>query len=237
MPCSNRTLLTAALCLIAAPLLAQPPDLAGHWEGSLQTPAMEIPFAIDVARNARGQLVGTVNLPAEHIKGLPLLKVAIDGASVSFYARADQPLAGTLSADGQTLTGDYFAGGATMPFSMTRSGEAHVEPPTASAAVTPDLEGTWTGVIRANGLELHVELQIANTGNGEATAHLVNLDQGGLRLPVVVAQDHSTVTLTSTVVASGFTGSLNAASGELTGTFTQGSQSVPVTFRRGAAEK
>jgi hypothetical protein len=235
MPRSNRMLLAAALSLAAAPLVAQTPNLSGHWEGSLQTPAMDIPFSIDVARNAEGQFAGTVNLPAEHIKGLPLLKVAVDGTSVSFYARTDQPLAGALSADGQTVTGDYFAGGATMPFSMTRKGEAHIEPPPASAAVAADLEGTWTGVIAASGGEVHVQLVLANTGPAEATAHLVNLDQGGLRIPMVVRRDQSAVTLTSTVVASGFTGTLNAAAGELTGTFTQGSLAVPATFRRSSA--
>ena len=97
----------------------------------------------------------------------------------------------------------------TMPFSMTRKGEAHIEAPPASAAVASDLEGTWSGVIAASIGEVHVLLYIANTGDGHSSAYLVNQDQGGIRLPLVVSRDHSAVTLTSTVVASGFTGTLD----------------------------
>jgi len=234
MPKSPRTLVAVTFCLLTAPpLMAQTtPDLTGHWEGSVQAPASDVAFAIDIARDGGRQLTGTMSLPAERIKGLPLLKVAVDGTTVTFYARADQPLTGTLSADGRTVTGDYFAGGMTMPFSMTRQGDARVEPRPTSAAVSADLAGVWAGVIAANGLEIHVQLTVANTGDGTATADLVNLDQGGLRLPLAVSQDGAAVTLTSTVVASGFSGTLNTTAGELAGTYTQGSASVPATFRR-----
>src|SRR5262245_65751700 len=102
---ARRTLLAAALTLAFAPALAAQPaaDPSGHWEGTLQAPAMAVPFAIDLARNDQGQLAGTISLPAERISGLPLLKVAVDGAAVSFYARADQPMTGSLSADGTTI--------------------------------------------------------------------------------------------------------------------------------------
>jgi hypothetical protein len=230
---THRTLLAAAIAVaIAPPLAAQPaPDPSGHWEGTLQAPAMEVPFAIDLAKNDQGQLAGTVSLPAEHISGLPLLKVAVDGAAVSFYARADQPLNGALSADGTTITGDYFAEGATVPFSLTRRGAAKIDPPVTSPAIAAALEGTWNAVIAANGLEVHVVLTLANRGDGRSIASIVNLDQGGLRLPLAIVQNGASVTLTSTVVPSQFAGAVNAA-GELAGTFTQGTLAIPVTFHR-----
>jgi hypothetical protein len=233
---AHRTLLAAAFFAAAAtPLAAQPTaDPSGHWEGTLQAPSMEVPFAIDLARNDQGQFAGTLSLPVEHISGLPLLKVAVDGAAVSLYARADQPLNGALSADGTTITGDYFAEGATVPFSLTRRGAAKIDPPATGPAIAAALEGTWKAVIATNGLEVHVVLTLANRADGRSIAYIVNLDQGGLRLPMAVGQSGASVTLTSTVVPSSFTGGLNDA-GELAGTFSQGSLSMPVTFHRATA--
>jgi len=233
---THRTLLAAAITVAFAPPLAAQPaaDPSGHWEGTLQAPAMEVPFAIDLAKNDQGQLAGTLSLPVEHILGLPLLKVTVDGAAVSFYARADQPLNGALSADGTTITGDYFAEGATVPFSLTRRGAAKIDPPVTSQAIAAALEGTWNAVIATNGLEVHVVLTLANIGDGRSTAYIVNLDQGGLRLPLAVSQSGASVTLTSTVVPSSFSGALSDA-GDLAGTFTQGNLSIPVTFHRATA--
>jgi hypothetical protein len=228
-------LLAAALTLLAAPpVLAQPAvDPSGHWEGALQAPTMEVPFAVDFAKDEHGRIAGTVSLPAERIKGLPLLTVDIDGRSITFSARADQPLSGTLSPDGRTIAGDYSAAGTTVPFVLTRVGDATVTPPAASPTASAALEGTWNAVIAANGVEARVVLTVANRSDGTATAYIVNLDQGGLRLPLVAAQNGAAVTLTSTVVPSSFAGTINAA-GEIAGTFTQGTLSVPVTFRRAA---
>lgn len=234
MPHTRRTLLAAALCCLAAalPLRAQrAADPSGHWEGTLHAPSMEVPFAVDLARNADGVFAGTLNLPAEKIKGLPLLKVSVDAADVSFFARADQPLRGTMSADGSTITGDFSAGGNTVPFSLTHTGDAAVAPEPTSPKVSAAIEGRWNATIAASGLDVHVVLTLANRADNKAVAHLVNLDQGGLRLPFVVAQDGAVVTLTSTVVPSSFTGTIGAA-GDLAGTFTQGTLSVPVTFHR-----
>jgi hypothetical protein len=194
---------------------------------------MAVPFAIDLARNDQGQLAGTISLPAERISGLPLLKVSVEGTAVSFYARADQPMTGSLSADGTTISGDYFAEGNTVPFSLTRRGAATIDPPVTGPAIAAAFEGTWNAVIAANGLGVHVVLTLANRADARSIAHIVNLDQGGLRLPLAIGQSGSSITLTSTVVPSSFSGALTDA-GDLSGTFTQGSLSTPVTFHRAA---
>jgi len=233
----TRMLLLTALIPVPATFLfgQNAVDPSGHWQGTIQAPDKAIGFEVDLAKNGDGELVGTVSIPAQQVKGLPLGKVTVEGGAVSFYARSDQPLRGVLSADGTSMSGDFSARGASLPFTMTRAGEARIEAPVKSAPITKELEGTWNGTLEVEGIQLRLVLTMSNQPDGTAIGRIVNLDEGGLQIPVAITQKASTVTLDSTVVASGFAGTLNAAGTELAGTFTQGAVVAPLTFRRGAA--
>jgi hypothetical protein len=234
----RRSLLIAALFLSSpSSVLAQSAaDPAGHWQGAIEAPGRSVAFEVDLGKNAKGEMAGTLSIPGQKLKGLPLAKVAVDGLSVTFYARSDQPLRGVLSDDGATMSGDFFVGGASVPFALTRVGAAKIEAPAKSAAVTRELEGTWNGTLDDQGAHLRLVLTMSNQPDGTAIGRIVNLDEGGLELPVVITQKASSVTLDSTVVESSFSGTLNEAGTELAGTFTQGPFVAPLTFRRAAKD-
>jgi hypothetical protein len=210
-------------------------DPSGHWKGSILIPGMDLIFELDLARNGNGEFVGTVSNPAEHIKGLPLRAVVVDGMSVRFDARRDQPLNGTLSADGKSMSGDATLSGYVLPFTLTRTGDAEILAPARSAPISKELEGTWNGTLDANGTSMHFVLTMANQAGGTATARVISLDEGELEVPLVVTQEGSSVVLRDDVIPSSFAGTLNAEGTELTGTFKQGSATLPMTFRRAAA--
>jgi len=232
----QRMTLAAALLLLSAPLArAQTADPSGHWQGSLQIPGREVTFEIDLARNGTGDFAGTTSLPAEGIKGLPLRSVVVAGASVSFDARRDQPFRGVLSADGKSISGDATLSGYVLPFSMVRTGDAEIARPAKSAPIGRDLEGTWDAAFEDSGATRHIVLTMTNHADGTATGRLINTDEGGLEIPLVIAQKASNVTLETTVLKGmSFSGALNADGTELSGAITQGSMTVPVTFRRAA---
>jgi len=234
MSLPRRTLLVAALCVLSSGLARaqQAADPSGHWEGTIQAPGMTIPFEIDFAKNDKGALVGTVDLPGERIKGLPLTKVALDGRTLAFHARSDQPMRGDLSADGRTISGDYFAEGNTLPFTMIRTGDSRMQPAPKSAAISRELEGTWDGTLETHGVEIHMRLILTNQGDGASLGRMVNLDQGALELPVAITQKGAAVTLHVMPIASSYTGTLNADGTEIAGTFSQGEKSAPLNFRR-----
>ena len=73
-----------------------------------------------------------------------------------------------------------------------------------------------------------------NQPDGTATGAIVNIDQGGLTLPVAIAQQGANLTLELKAVGGSYSGALNAAGTELVGTYTQGPRAVPLTFRRAA---
>ena len=231
---AGRAPLLVGMCVeaAAAPRAQLPVDPSGHWEGTVQAPEMIITFHIDIAKNNNGVLHGTISIPVQGVKGLPLAKVAIEETGVSFGVRADQLFKGVLSADGKSIAGDFNASGFAAPFSLSRTGDAIIEETPSSPRISKELEGTWNGTLGADGKQLRLVLKLTNQPDGTSSGRVINLDEGGLELPIMITQDGSTVTLASTAVKSSFSGVLNPEGTQLTGTFSQGSVVVPMTFQR-----
>jgi uncharacterized protein len=207
-------------------------DLAGHWEGVLQAPEMMIDFQIDIARAESGGYMGTISLPGERLHGLPLKVVTLDGRSVNFNARSDQTFAGTLSEDGNSMTGEFTMQGGSAPFRLTRSGDAKIEAPPTSPKISERLAGTWNAAISTRQGGVSVVLKLSNTAEGRSTGILINLHDGGIELPLAIEETANGVTLRTTPIDSSFSGTLSADAMVLDGTFRQGTQSIPVTFRK-----
>ena len=190
------------------------------------------PFELDVARNGEGAFVGTISVAAQRVQGLPLTKVVVDGASIAFHARTDQPFNAVLSADGTSMSGSYNLEGHSLSFSATRVGEPRFETPLTSAPIGKELEGVWKGALGGEGIGPRIVLTLSNQADGRASGRMVNLDEGGLEIPLAIEQKGSNVALTTTVVPGSFSGALNDSGTELAGTYREGTQVIPLTFRR-----
>jgi hypothetical protein len=228
----NRTLGTLVIVssLISTPALrAQTVDPSGHWNGSIEVQGTPMLFEVDLARDGRGDLGGTISVPSQQLRGLPILKITATGQSISFFARTDQTLTADLASDGRSMSGSYTVEGTPFPFTMKRTGDAQIDPPLTSAAISKELEGTWkTQTVTGTRLEL----RLTNQPDGRATGRLVNVDQGGLEIPLAITQNASNVSLEAKVVPGSFTGILSADAAELVGQWTQASGSIPLTLRR-----
>jgi hypothetical protein len=222
------------LCGSSVARAQAPADPSGHWKGTVEIPGQTLPFEIDLAKDAKGQFVGT--LTGTGVRNLPLIKVAVNGRSVMLQASAEQPYNGELSDDGKTISGTVVLSGYVLPLELTRTGDARIEPMPTSEPITKELEGTWEGTLQANRGPLRVVLTMANQPGGRATGHLISVDEGGLLIPVVITQSGSKVSYEATAVPSSWAGTLSADGNELAGTFTQGLASLPLNFRRGPAE-
>lgn len=225
--------MTVVACVV--PVHAQS-DGTGHWKGTVQVQTMQVGFDVDIVRSANGGLTGTIGLPSQRIKGLPLQKIVIDGKAIAFYAREDQPFRGMFSADG-TIAGDMSIEGLSAPFTMTRTGDAAVDAPPRSAGIDKAIAGTWTGALEADGRKLRLVISVERQADGTMVAEMTDVDEGGLRSPLKLTQDGSALTLESVAIPASISGALNADATELAATFTQGGATLPVTFRRAAPKE
>jgi hypothetical protein len=237
-PCTQILLLAALVLLPASFLLAQTAvDPSGHWEGTVQVPNMELKIEIDLAKNSKGELAGTFGNPARGIKGLPLSTIVVEGRSIRFVLKAGTEVStfvGVISSDGKSISGDASQGGDSVPFSLTRTGEARIAPAPKSPPIGKELEGTWNGTLEAGERQMRLILKMANQPDGTATGTIVSPDGSGVEIPIAMTQKASSLTVDVPSVGISYVGVLNAAGTELVGTWTEGSAVLPLTFRRAA---
>ena len=87
---------------------------AGHWTGTITGP--EIAVEVDLASKSADAWHGTISIPSQGTKAIPLSEVSVTGTAVKFAipgAPGNPRHAGTLSADGKTIAGDFMQSGAT----------------------------------------------------------------------------------------------------------------------------
>jgi len=232
----TRILLLAALFLFPARLLmAQSPvDPSGHWEGTVQIPNMELKIEIDLAKNSKGELAGTFGSAPQNLKGLPLSSVAVEGRSVRLVLKAGKEVntfVGVLSADGKTISGEASQGAESVPFSLTRTGDARISPTPKSPPIGKELEGTWSGTLDVGEKQMRLVLKMANQPDGTAAGTIVSQDGSGMEIPIAMTQKAASVTIDVPSIGGSYVGVLNAAGTGLVGTWTQGPVVLPLTFR------
>jgi len=238
----HSSLVVAALLFFPTSMLGaqSAPNPSGHWAGVIKAPGHEVAVQVDLARDANGALRGAFT--GTDVKGFPLSDIVLDRAAVRFQLKVNGggSFSGTISDDGRTIAGDFTTidGAYTIPFTLTREGEAQLDPPAKSPHITTQLEGTWHATLDANGQTMRVVLRLANQADGTASGTIAVVDQGGVEIPIAAIEERAAaVTLDVKIVNGTYDGALNADGSELAGTWTQGPFVAPLNFRRGDAGK
>jgi len=208
--------------------------LAGHWEGAIQSPLEEIVVAVDLAAGEDGKLGGTFSSPSQGLNGFPLRAASIDGETVKIEIKMADPgvrtFDGKLSADGETITGQFLINVYAVPFTLKRNGDARITQPPRSAAIDAKLAGSWSASLNVGAQSLPFALTLTNHGDRTSTGTWSAGD--GPAIPVAIASQGGTLTLTSPVTADRFTGALSADGSQISGTLNDGAAPQAVVFTR-----
>jgi CubicO group peptidase (beta-lactamase class C family) len=158
--------LAAVLCLAALSALGAA-TIAGHWEGPITLPHTEITVLVDLTQGPEGAWSGSVDIPVQGAKGLPLKDIAFDGKNVSFVIvgpAGDPTFRGKLSDDGSMIKGEFAQSGQIYPFDLTRTGDARA----SSAPSATDALDAFDGFVTESLAKWNVPgVGIAIVKNGE----------------------------------------------------------------------
>lgn len=124
-----RSLLRASsiLALVLAPLAAQA-QVAGRWEGRIDVPDQPLDVIV-VLEDAAGALSGTISIPSQNARDLPLRDVTFVEGRVRFAIAGppgDPRFDGALGEDGGTIKGDFKQATLETQFALTRVAEVAV---------------------------------------------------------------------------------------------------------------
>ena len=129
--------LTLLLAAITSTLHAQDKDITGNWQGTLQA-GKGLRIVMKITKND-GKLKGVSYSIDQGGQPIGISSMALDGTSFNFAIKAlDVTYTGTLSPDGNTITGNQTQGGNTSVLNFQRSTAETAwpipEPPKAMAA-------------------------------------------------------------------------------------------------------
>jgi hypothetical protein len=231
---SHRFVRSAIAAIFFASVAAAQTGPAGHWEGTFRANDREIGLGLDLARNAKSEWIASMSVPAEHVTGLVVMDVTVNGTSVKFVAvelmMAKFDLA--LGPDGR-MQGTLSNRQSTVPIEFKRTGEAKVELIPASPAVSKELEGDWEGSLETPSRAFRMVFHFKNQVDKTVKATIDTPDSGGVGLPLNnVRQTGQKVEVGIRIAHAAFEGMLNPEGTELTGLFAHGENRIPLTLRK-----
>jgi hypothetical protein len=230
---STRLLRGAGAAVLFAALSCAQTGPGGHWEGAFAAGNREIGLTLDLARNDKAEWIASMGMPAQNATGLVVKDLAVNGNSVKFMAVELQMAKLDLTlADGK-LAGTITGPSGSLPIQFKRTGEANVQLPAASPAVSKDLEGDWAGILKTPGPELQIAVHFKNQPDNTVIATIDIPAQNAIGMPINdVKQAGDRVEFGLKIAHASFQGTLNKDRGELTGQLGHDEQAMQVTLKK-----
>lgn len=103
--------------------------IEGAWNGAIQLPGLALKVGVVITRGEAG-LGGTIDIPDQGARGVPLDAISVDGENVSFRLAGvpgEPTFKGTLAGD--TITGTFSQGPQSFPFELERGELARAKRP------------------------------------------------------------------------------------------------------------
>ena len=97
-------------------------DVRGRWSGTLTAGAQQFEIVWNLHMGDDGSLSGTMDVPAQGAAGIPLTTVQLEGRTLTltFPVPGGGSYEGTLSDDGEGITGTFTQAGQNIPMDLSR---------------------------------------------------------------------------------------------------------------------
>jgi hypothetical protein len=206
-------------------------SVEGDWQGTLKAGGAELRLVLHVTKDDKGGLKATLDSPDQNSVGVPATSIALADSTLKFEMRMiDGSYEGKVNTDRTNISGTWTQGGSSAPLEFSRvaaNSEARKK-----ALKPSDIDGEWEGTLDAGSQSLRLVLHIMTYEDG-MTAKLDSPDQNATGLPVTtITRDAAKLKFEMKQIAGGFEGTINQELNSISGTWTQGGGSLPLTLKR-----
>ncbi len=209
-------------------------SLEGEWQGEITLPSGKLGVLVELQHD-QSDWKGTIDIPAQGVKGMALAEVSVQGSDVSFKmpgVPGDPTFNGTLSDDGHEITGEFSQGPSKLPFRLEHLSRADVEAAQEREAEL-QLDSTWLGTLKAGPTELRLQLRIYRSPDGTLSARLDSIDQGARDLKIArITATKDRLSFEMAMPAASYEGTFNTDHTEIIGRWKQGGATLPLVFKK-----
>ena len=202
----------------------------GDWEGVIGPDGLNLSVIVHFEAGQDG-LTGTVDIPAQSARGLPLemLETTDDAVVFTIAETPGEPTFEGELTDDDLITGTFTQSGQSLPFRLERRVAVPEDPPVVEAFL-----GSWVGVIGPDTLALEVGVTFEEV-DGTFAGRIAIPIQSFEGLLGVRAATEQTINFVIEGVPGDPTFEATLAEDQLQGTFTQRGASYPFTLTRSDA--
>jgi fermentation-respiration switch protein FrsA (DUF1100 family) len=222
--------LSIFLMLTIAAILAHAQDIAGDWQGTLNTGMSELRLVLHITKAADGTLTATLDSVDQGSNGIPVKSITLKDSKVNLdVAAVHGTYQGNLTPDAKTISGTWDQG-KPLPLDFKR---ATVPIKTEHKPAKPsDIDGSWMGTIDTGTVKLRVVFHIANTEDG-LIATIDSLDQGAKGIPTTsVVRNGASLKIEAKGINGSYDGKISPDLSTIDGTWTQNGADMPLVLHR-----
>ena len=216
--------------LVMAATIVRAEDIAGDWQGTLNTGMGELRLVLHITKAGDGSLAATLDSVDQGANGIPVKSATLKGSKLNLDVTAVQgTYEGTVAADGKSISGTW-SQGKPLPLEFKRA-TAPIKVEHKPAAPS-DIDGTWMGTLDAGMSKLRVVFHITNTEDG-LIATMDSPDQGAKGIPTSsVTRNGATLKIEAKGIGGVFEGKIAADLSSVDGTWTQGGGTLALVLKR-----
>jgi len=218
------------LILIMAATFVRAQDIAGDWQGTLDTGMGKLRLVLHITKAADSTLHATLDSIDQASNGIPVKSVTLKDSKLNLDVTAvNGTYEGAVAPDAKTITGTWNQG-QPLPLEFKRA-TAPIKTEHKPAKPS-DIDGNWLGTLDTGGVKLRVVFHIVNTEDGLA-ATMDSPDQGAKGIPTSsVTRTGSSLKIDASGINGSFAGKISADLSTIDGTWTQNGSAMPLVLKR-----
>jgi len=205
-------------------------QIAGDWQGTLDTGGPQLRLALHITAAKDGTLSATLDSVDQGANGIPVTSVTFKDSKLSLVVDAVHgTYEATLNKDASEIKGTWSQG---QPMELNFKRGVFAAAPAPKPAAPSDIDGTWLGTLDTGAIKLRILFKIVNTADG-LTAQMQSPDQGSTWIPASpVTRSGATLTIEIKPIGVVFAGKIAPDLATIDGTFTQMGNPLPLVIKR-----